>query len=125
MLEHLRHRWPLALRAVALLAFALCLAAKPVLADWGEMHELVAHAGSALSHSGHDHAHAPASDGGDAGDPAHLLLHYAHCCGQSAGLVDLAGPPRAASFAPARPPLSAVPAPRTPRLAAPFRPPIS
>ncbi len=76
------------LRSSALLLLLLCLIAQPVLAAWGEMHELTAHADttgqdSALDHRA-PHAHAAIDEdrGGDASDPNHALSHHAHCCGQ-------------------------------------------
>lgn len=91
----------LRLAVLALLALGLCL--QPVLATLGEAHELAAHAAQAATHA-HVHADAPAdshADGhaevaappADAGrapepeSPSHLLMHLAHCCGQSASVL--------------------------------------
>lgn len=110
-----------------MLVFALCLMARPVLAAWGEMHELTAHAGSALTHADHDAPHAAGTDAGDpdSGNPAHLLLHHAHCCGHSTGLIDAGLLPLAVPFISIHPPLAALPAAVAARAATPFRPPIS
>ena len=71
--------------------FALGVALQPVLASLGELHELA-----------HDptggHAHVEHVDGASALDAIdqqeseqagtlHVLLHFAHCCGQSATLL--------------------------------------
>lgn len=83
----------LRLAVLALLALGLCL--QPVLAAMGEVHEVAAHAAQAATHADvHAHGHADvAVQDGDAGrgpereSPLHLLLHFAHCCGQSASVL--------------------------------------
>lgn len=98
-----------------------------MLAAWSEMHEITAHADSATDHSGHgasDLRDAVASDT-EPGDLAHLLLHHAHCCGPSTGLIDTGQSLLLDSFLSAGPSLIAVPAAMPARLALPFRPPIS
>lgn len=80
----------LRLAVLALLALGLCL--QPVLAAMGEVHEVAAHAAQAATHA---HVHAdldvdPRTS--DAQTPEresslHLLLHFAHCCGQSASVL--------------------------------------
>lgn len=86
----------LRLAVLALLALGLCL--QPVLAAMGEAHEAVAHAAQAASHA-HVHADmgadidtdaAPAQPDGQAPEresPLHLLMHFTHCCGQSASVL--------------------------------------
>ena len=121
------HRWPFVLRAAALLAFALCLVTRPMVAAWGEMHEITMHADSAAGHSGHgasDLRSAAASDA-EPGDLAHLLLHHAHCCGPSTGLIDTGQSLLLHSFLSVGPPLIATLAAMPKRIALPFRPPIS
>jgi hypothetical protein len=87
MAQTTRHRLHRLLRNGSLLLLLLCLIAQPVLAAWGEMHELTAH--STATTMGLDHHDAVHSDiGTDAvevdqsGDPAHALSHHTHCCGQ-------------------------------------------
>ncbi len=87
----------LRLAVLALLALGLCL--QPVLATLGEAHELAAHAAQAATHAHvhadtHADAHAedvaPPADAGRAPEPespSHLLMHLAHCCGQSASVL--------------------------------------
>ncbi len=88
MTHRIRHRQYSILRSSALLLLLLCLIAQPVLAAWGEMHELTAHADttgqdSALGHRApHPHTMIDEDRGGDASDPNHALSHHAHCCGQ-------------------------------------------
>ncbi len=88
MTQRIRHLPRSILRSSALLLLLLCLIAQPVLAAWGEMHEMTAHADTAGQDSAPDHR-APHShtvldedSGGDADDPIHALSHHAHCCGQ-------------------------------------------
>lgn len=86
MTQRIRHLPRSILRSSALLLLLLCLIAQPVLAAWGEMHELTAHAdstGVALDHRS-PHAYTDVDDSGadDANDPIHALSHHAHCCGQ-------------------------------------------
>ena len=87
MVRSTRHRLHRFLRNSSLLLLLLCLIGQPVLAAWGEMHELTAHSISTVT--GLDHHDAVHSDmGTDAveidpsGDPAHVLSHHTHCCGQ-------------------------------------------
>lgn len=88
MTHRIRHLSRSILRSSALLLLLLCLIAQPVLAAWGEMHELTAHAhatgqDSALDHRA-PHAYTTIDEdrGEDASDPNHALSHHAHCCGQ-------------------------------------------
>jgi hypothetical protein len=95
MRRHLRYRLPRTARLGVLLLFALCLVVQPVLGALGELHENAEHAGAAAAlHQWHAQPHAdahgvvpphgtPAEEGG----ALHLLLHFAHCCGQSVGLA--------------------------------------
>ena len=115
------------LRIAVFLLFALGLVLQPVLGKWGEAHELIAHA-SANSHNDHNlpHEHdSPShSDDADAGDPMHLLLHYAHCCGHSAWAAQDLTPPSLAWFT--EPPVDTTVGTLAPSHAAtPFRPPIA
>ena len=88
MTHHIRHLPRSILRSASLLLLLLCLIAQPVLAAWGEMHEMTAHADmagqdSALDHRApHSHTTMDEDSGDDAGDPIHALSHHAHCCGQ-------------------------------------------
>lgn len=88
MTPRIRHLPHSILRSTSLLLLLLCLIAQPVLAAWGEMHELTAHADttgqdSALDHRApHSHAAIDEDGSGGADDPNHALSHHAHCCGQ-------------------------------------------
>lgn len=93
MTHRIRHRPHSILRSSALLLLLLCLIAQPVLAAWGEMHELTAHPAatnqdasaqdSSLDHrTPHSHVTTDDHGGDDPGDPNHALSHHAHCCGQ-------------------------------------------
>lgn len=81
-----RQRLHTLLRSIALVVLVLCLVVQPVLAAWGQMHELTAHPDSMSM--GNDHgavdSDIAASEGQneDVGDPIHTLAHHAHCCGQ-------------------------------------------
>jgi hypothetical protein len=92
MARRKRHRRPISLLRLCLLALlSLGLALQPLLAAVGELHEL-AHdpTGTHAVLDGGDVAkdgaakNDPAKDAGDKSDPSslHLLLEYAHCCGQ-------------------------------------------
>lgn len=118
-----------ALRIAVLLVFAFGLVAQPVLGSLGEMHELAEHADSAggsIDHNlPHGHASATQADEHDTGGPMHQLLHYAHCCGHSAGLASTDLPLPSFHWVTTHPsdpqPYSVVPS----HAATPFRPPIS
>jgi len=130
MFRHLRHRWSQILRTSVLLVLALGLMVQPVLGALGEVHEFTAHTDSAHGHTDHNlpHEHAVAAqadDERDVGGPMHQLLHYAHCCGHSAGLASAELPLPSFHWV-ATPPgdsqaSSVVPSHAT----TPFRPPIS
>ncbi len=123
------------LHSISLLLLLLCLIAQPVLAAWGEMHELTAHPAAtdqdesaqdfALDHRA-PHSHTAMDDQGhdDPADPNHALSHHAHCCGQPQ-LPFMSHLPL-----PAFEPASMMPWPATMRpiaashFATPFRPPI-
>jgi hypothetical protein len=129
--HRIRHRPHSILRNASLLLLLLCLIAQPVLAAWGEMHELTAHAettgqDSALDHRApHAHTTIEEGSGADASDPTHALSHHAHCCGQPQ-LPFLSQLPL-----PLFEPASMMPSPATTRpiaashSATPFRPPIA
>lgn len=131
MNPRIRHLPRSILRSSALLLLLLCLIAQPVLAAWGEMHELTAHADttsqdSALDHRApHSHATTDDHSGGDPGDPNHALSHHAHCCGQPQLPFLSQLPLPAFEF------ISMMPSPATTRpiaashFATPFRPPIA
>lgn len=59
---------------------------KPVLASWGEMHELAHDPTGQHSHVDVQatQEHRGDEDKVDQASPLHALLHFAHCCGQSA-----------------------------------------
>lgn len=128
MLVFSRHRWPRALRAGLFVLLALSLIAQPMLSALGEMHELLAHAGSGGRHAEHSLPHAPASlsqaDRHDAGSPLHALLHSAHCCGQVVGLTGIESSVASVRWPPAQPDDALLHAFVGTRLATPFRPPI-
>ena len=135
---------PLPLRVFVLAMFALGLVSQPVIASLGDLHELAHdaaadHAG--MVHEDHaDHVHANHADHDDSVDedltaadesehaPAgtlHLLMHHAHCCGQSAMAALSAG-----DVVPVAPNGSRPALPQSQRLLQapsfpPFRPPIT
>ena len=80
------HRLHRLLRNSSLLLLLLCLIAQPVLAAWGDMHELTAHSSSTGAGLDHDALHSDTgTDEGEtdpSGDPLHALSHHAHCCSQ-------------------------------------------
>lgn len=141
MFRRRRPQLPLPLRVFMLAMFALGLVSQPVITSLGDLHELAhdataAHAG--MVHA--DHVHANRVDHGDSVDeeltaadelenaPAgtlHLLMHHAHCCGQSA-MTALS----AVAVVPVAPNGSRPALPRSQRLLQapsfpPFRPPIT
>lgn len=128
MPRRIRHRTSRLLRASLLALFALCVVMQPVVAAWGELHEFVAHAGSADGHGGHSLSHAedevvPDEDAG-AGAPGHALLHHAHCCSQGQLAVVPVSLPML-SFPTGRSPRTVASAPAVDAPSqSPFRPPI-
>lgn len=124
-----RHRLSRLLRTAVLMLLALCMALQPVLAAAGELHEISEHAEAAALHlTGDGPWHDPDGGGTDPqfpGEALHLLLHYAHCCGNASGLTAARLPPvQAPAFAP--PTLPGILAPAVAeRPGAPFRPPIT
>lgn len=87
MVRSNRHRLHRLLRNSSLLLLLLCVIGQPVLAAWGEMHELTAHSSAtALGLDHHDAVHSDiatdAIETGQSDDPAHALSHHTHCCGQ-------------------------------------------
>lgn len=124
-----RQRLLVTLRMLVLVLFVLGGAAQQVFGAMGELHEFTVHADSAPGHSDHFAPHSPGegetdSENRDTQDPAHLLLHYAHCCGHPVGLQGSEPPQLATQVTPAALPVamtrSIVPSPA----ATPFRPPI-
>ena len=121
-------RWLPLLRVLVLGLFALGLVLQPVMAAVGEMHELAHDPSGSHVHGQHADDLDAGLDAGDEQDEdgartLHVLLHFAHCCGATAALVQLLGPvpsmPADASLATAMTPM----APQ-PRLSSPFKPPI-
>ncbi len=127
-------RQPLRVLWLALLAFGLIL--QPVLAAVGELHEL-AHAGDAAQAQFFEHAHLdhttdaePGLAAADAPEPGpggtlHVLLHFAHCCGQSTAVSMPAIELPALSPMTGHPPWAAAQRPLDARTHAPYRPPIT
>ena len=78
------------LRTIALAVLALSLILRPLAASLGELHEFAHHPIS--QHQDIDDLPAKASiakaaqmaSEGDGAQPLHVLLHFAHCCGQTA-----------------------------------------
>lgn len=141
MFRRRRPQLPLPLRVFMLAMFALGLVSQPVIASLGDLHELAHDAAAAHAGMVHaDHVHANHVDHGDsvdeeltaADEPAnapagtlHLLMHHAHCCGQSA-MTALS----AVAVVPVAPNGSRPALPRSQRLLQapsfpPFRPPIT
>ncbi len=118
-----RHWLPL-LRVLVLGLFAVGLVLQPVMAAVGEMHELTHDPSGSHIHDQHaDDLGAGDEHDEDGASTLHVLLHFAHCCGATAAMVQLLGPvpsmPADASLATAMTPM----APQ-PRLSSPFKPPI-
>lgn len=123
-----RYRLPLALRVFVLVLFALSMALQPVLASMGEVHELAHDPTGGHAHVDHidtladDFSAADDKEEGAAGT-LHTLLHFAHCCGQSATLIPALQVVNAMPTA--EPPLLDMQQlPLHPRTFAPYRPPI-
>ncbi|WP_051176159.1 hypothetical protein [Luteimonas mephitis] len=120
------HRWQPLLRVLVLGLFALGLVLQPVLANVAEYHEL------AHDPSG-SHAHDLRAVDGAEGIPGdeqsedawtlHLLLHFAHCCGATAALLQ-AFKPLPVARPDGRLAITKTPMPPQVRLTSPFRPPI-
>lgn len=129
MLRRKRHRRPISLLRLCLLALlALGLVLQPLFAAVGELHEF-AHdpTGTHAILDGGDIAKGDAAkDAGGKSDPSglHLLLEYAHCCGQ----MPLSPWPAAASATVfpviGNPPQAEPQLPLQARAFVPFRPPI-
>lgn len=126
MVRPVRNRLLATLRLLLLALFVLGGMAQQTLGTIGELHEFTVHAESSARHSDHGapHAHDAPADEAHEQDPAHLLLHYAHCCGHSVGMQggeppQLASQP-AAMVLPSTMAHSILPSPA----ATPFRPPI-
>ncbi|QOY62661.1 hypothetical protein INQ40_12455 [Lysobacter sp. H21R4] len=111
-----------------LVLLGLGLVLQPVMAAVGEMHEL-AHDPSGMH--GHD-VHADdldveleASGEQDQGGAKtlHVLLHFAHCCGATAAVLNVFEPIPAMP-APERLTIAKAPVPPAVRLSSPFKPPI-
>lgn len=88
-----RKRLRRSLRTLWVGLLALALVIQPALAGLGELHELD-HAMEAGAHAVQHDVHGGAADervtrdDGESGDPAHLLLHSAHCCAQTTPTLD-------------------------------------
>lgn len=84
MVRHFRRRYPLALRLAMLAMLVLLLLVKPVLASIGELHELAHDPSGAHSHVIDESEIVEAqADQSDSAGTMHVLLEFAHCCGQS------------------------------------------
>ena len=121
------HRLPLALRVFVTVLLALGMVLQPVMASMAEAHELA-----------HDptggHAHVERADAladelavdedEGAAVTLHMLLDFAHCCGQSTSLIPAL---QVMNLVPAaeRPLLDRQPLPLHPRTFTPYRPPIA
>ncbi|RNF82550.1 hypothetical protein [Montanilutibacter psychrotolerans] len=126
MIGFRRHRLPLVLRVLVLAMFVLGVAMQPVLASLGELHELSHDPSGSHAHAAHagDAVAAETADGEGNPRALHVLLDFAHCCGQPTAMP-LSSPQMpmaiAASVAlpmgPSQPPTAA-------RNLAPYRPPI-
>ena len=123
-----RRRWLPLLRVLVLGLFALGLVLQPVMAAVGEMHELAHDPSGSHVHGQHADDLDAELDAGDEHDEdgartLHVLLHFAHCCGATAALVQVLEPvssmPMDASLATA-----VTLMPPQPRLSSPFKPPI-
>ncbi|GAB3516011.1 hypothetical protein MNQ95_04320 [Pseudoxanthomonas daejeonensis] len=112
------------LRTSVMLAFALGLFWQSMLGSLGEIHEAVEHASTAATHEAGVESHEAPAHGNPADDGLHLALHYAHCCGQAAGLADPGI--TCAAVAPQSVQPRTLASVRTPasHLSGPFRPPI-
>ncbi|MFZ5635573.1 MAG: hypothetical protein ACOY82_03195 [Pseudomonadota bacterium] len=128
-----RRRISAACRRALLALLALCLAAQPMFASWGDLHERIAHADTQGAKHGelHDESHDDGSTRADSagGDlpfnPWHDLMHHAHCCAQPQ-LPVLAQLPLPAFELFSTAPLSrVVAAVADTHPASPFRPPIA
>lgn len=88
MVRQFRHRYSLVLRLGMLAMLVLLLVAKPVLASVGEVHEL-AHEPTGTHSQIIDDATEVASEADRSGSAVtlHVLLEFAHCCGQSTTLA--------------------------------------
>ena len=124
-----RHRQSFAQRLLVLVLFALSMVLQPVLASVSEIHEL-AH-DLVAGHVHVDHADETSADvapnGQDDGPAAalHMLMHFAHCCGQSPAATvpaTFAMPMRTAATAP---PVRGPQRVTSARMLAPYRPPIT
>lgn len=83
-----QHSLPLILRILLLALFSLSLVLQPVLASMGELHELAHDPTGGHAHVDHGDALADELSAADAEEKGtavtlHVLLHFAHCCGQS------------------------------------------
>jgi hypothetical protein len=130
MIRPTRHRLHGLLRNSSLLLLLLCLIGQPVLAAWGEMHEMTAHSNAtAIGLDHHDAVHSDigtdAVETDESSDPAHALSHHTHCCGQPQ--LPFVSPLSIAVFA--LPPMMLWPAKQraiaASIFATPFRPPIT
>lgn len=121
------HRLPLALRVFVTVLLALAMVLQPVMASVAEIHEL-AHDPTG-GHAHVEHADAVADELSideeeGAAVTLHMLLHFAHCCGQSTSLIPALQVVKPIPTA-ERPLLDLQQLPLHPRTFAPYRPPIA
>ena len=110
-----------------LLGFVL----QPVMATYGQLHEILAHLDDGIAHvEGDAHDDAPASPEASPEEAAHdtgvlhALSHHAHCCAQPQWLPPTGLPALPLAIARMRPPGSDPDASPDSRVDTPFRPPI-
>lgn len=130
LLQALRRRASGPWRVAMLVVFVLSVAAQSMLGPVGELHALTvhAHASQALADHMPPHDHEAAlRDGTDAveGGPLHVLLHYTHCCGHGAWMIDATATPGIVPLARTDSPLDNTRQLPAPQRTAPFRPPIA
>lgn len=122
-------RLPFSLRVFVLALLALSMVLQPVVASMGEIHEFAHDPAEHSAQAGHPDLFADDSakqlSEGETPGTLHLLLHLAHCCGQSPAIAApalLMPPPMsvAGSAATCEPQ-----APPDIRALAPFRPPTT
>jgi hypothetical protein len=117
------------LRLLVLGLVAIALLMRPVLASFGEAHELAHDPSGMHAHVEHTDAITDelASDerGEEGAATLHTLLHLAHCCGQSTAATPPALPLIQPPLKAADPALADSQRPAAARIETPFRPPIA
>jgi hypothetical protein len=124
MFRMTRRCQPLIIRTLALGLLLLSLVVQPLLASMGEIHELGHAEGAEVAHAVELESHEDAA-GDETQSPAHVLLHFAHCCGHPSVVAVSLIPMVAASWPErfvASADASALPRSFT---GSPFRPPIA